>query len=527
MIDIYPDFYNDVFGPVMQPFSSFHTAGPCRMGYLTYCLLGESPISIEIQIAPEGTFAATFGLHNEDLALLSGSTGHLPNDAVMFSIREYCREHGIQYNFVFEAIEETNHHTAAKITMTAKSGKTVSAITKSVGGGLVETFSVNGYPLESSGNTYVLLVFDTAQCLDFQSLKEQVANAVDILDEGFSEQEGKGRMFWFQSPDDPTGLLADFTDAAVLRPVTAVINNRGRRPQLFKSMVEWRSLAKEQGKSMAEIAIEYEMASSGWSREQVIAYMRDELAVKMRRATGALYEENLPLPPATPFSEKQYENWEAFTKKGTVFSGDTISKALYYANSSSLGIPGVEFVPGPMGTGGGLIYSVLRAAQENFGYLEEDLLRGLFIAAGVGAIGFTRSQPGGANVGCMGEMGLCGAMAAAALTEMAGGTPEQVEASASMFLMISMGWPCDPVPGAKSMPCGDRLYTVIAMSLVYSDIARSGKDPVFPFHEVLDAADAVGRQISFGSGQTDGHRSCPSAKSCMNAFSAWHRSKSK
>ena len=33
-IDLYPEFYNDVFGPVMQPGSSSHTAGPCRLGYL-------------------------------------------------------------------------------------------------------------------------------------------------------------------------------------------------------------------------------------------------------------------------------------------------------------------------------------------------------------------------------------------------------------------------------------------------------------------------------------------------------------
>ena len=33
-LDLYPEFYNDVFGPVMQPGSSSHTAGPCRLGYL-------------------------------------------------------------------------------------------------------------------------------------------------------------------------------------------------------------------------------------------------------------------------------------------------------------------------------------------------------------------------------------------------------------------------------------------------------------------------------------------------------------
>jgi len=48
-IDSYPEFFNDVFGPVMQPGSSSHTAGPCRLGYLVGGrLLGRSnqPTSI-------------------------------------------------------------------------------------------------------------------------------------------------------------------------------------------------------------------------------------------------------------------------------------------------------------------------------------------------------------------------------------------------------------------------------------------------------------------------------------------------
>ena len=84
----YPDFYNDVFGPVMQPFSSAHTAGPCRMGYLAYTVLGEAVKKIRIQIDPDSTFVSTFGLQNEDLALLSGCTGHLPDDAILFSMKE-------------------------------------------------------------------------------------------------------------------------------------------------------------------------------------------------------------------------------------------------------------------------------------------------------------------------------------------------------------------------------------------------------------------------------------------------------
>lgn len=527
MIPMYPDFYNEVFGPVMQPFSSFHTAGPCRMGFLTYCLLEEEPASVVIQLAPGGTFEATFGLHNEDMALLSGATGHLPDDKILFSMREYCKENDIHYSFLFENIEETDHHTAAKITLTGRSGKKVCAVSASIGGGVVETLFLNGYSFKSDGTTYVLLVFDESDEWNYDQLRDKISSEIDILEGGKSVKTGKGTMYWFKSGNDPIKARCSLKsmETAVLKPITAVTDNRSRRPQLFDTMVKWRELAAQQNKTLAEISIEYEMASSGWSRKEVVSYMEDVLAVKMQRAVTALYTEEIPSPPPSPFSEKQYEKWDDFVKKGPVFSGEIIGRALHYANAASVGLPGVEFVPGPMGTGGGLIFSTLLAAKEAFGYTKEDLVRALFIAAGVGAVAFTHTVPGGANVGCMGEMGICGAMASAALTEMAGGTPEQVEAAASMFLMTSMGWPCDPVPGAKSMPCGNRAYTVVAMSLVYSDIARSGKDYVFPFHEVLKAADEVGRLVNSGSSGCEGHRSCPSAKNCMSAFNQWHSAK--
>jgi len=46
----YPEFFNDVFGPVMQPGSSSHTAGPCRLGYLAGHLLGEPLAKVRMEL---------------------------------------------------------------------------------------------------------------------------------------------------------------------------------------------------------------------------------------------------------------------------------------------------------------------------------------------------------------------------------------------------------------------------------------------------------------------------------------------
>ena len=187
-------------------------------------------------------------------------------------------------------------------------------------------------------------------------------------------------------------------------------------------------------------------------------------------------------------------------------------------------VEGVLNVPGPMGTGGGFIFGVLSSVQETLDLPEEVLLDGLFVAAGVGAICYTRSAPTGEVTGCTGECGCCSAMAAAAVAQMLGGTPEQVEAAASMALQASVGWPCDPIPGGKDMPCMARVLYVATMSIVYAQWALAGQDPVLPFHEVLDVADTIGRGLSGDLLCTarGGHCAAPTAKKLACSFREWH-----
>ena len=125
----------------------------------------------------------------------------------------------------------------------------------------------------------------------------------------------------------------------------------------------------------------------------------------------------------------------------------------------------------------------------------------------------------------MGEIGMCGAMAAAAVAEMSGSTPKQVENAAAMSMMIAVGWPCDPTSGAKGNPCGTRALQAVTMALTFAEVARSGRDAVFPFHEVLQVADTVGRTLPSTCRGSDkgGHCACPTGKSCIAAFQNWHK----
>jgi L-serine dehydratase len=62
----------------------------------------------------------------------------------------------------------------------------------------------------------------------------------------------------------------------------------------------------------------------------------------------------------------------------------------------------------------------------------------------------------GAEVGCQGEIGAACAMAAAAATQLLGGSIRQIEYAAEMGLEHHLGLTCDPVNGLVQIPCIER-----------------------------------------------------------------------
>lgn len=548
MTELYPEFYNDVFGPIMQPGSSSHMAAPCRAGYLCNSILGEDVAEILVELDNDGSFKGTFGTMNEDLGMLNGAMGHMPDYEGFFGVKADLKEHGIPYQFDFCTMKESPHINSLKFTITGVSGKKASLVANSIGGGMVETVWVNGYAFEGKGDTYVLCVYDEERKFDHECLYTKISACQPVLEHGVGEGQNKmlpqkdgtvleygiGVMHWFKIDSEPLENTKQILEEtvhtemqeskswALMKPVLPVPTTSAKKPQLYQDMVEWRRLAAEQGKTLPEVAIDYEIAASGWSREQVVSFMRDTIMPAMYRRTHAVYEEDVT-PIMTPFRELHYQKWHAAMPTLPLNMG-VISKSIQYVMAGQPPIEGVLNVPGPMGTGGGFLFGVLSAVQEDLGLSKEVLLDGLFVAAGVGAICYTRSAPTGEVTGCTGECGCCSAMAAAAVAQMLGGTPEQVEAAASMALQASVGWPCDPIPGGKDMPCMARVLYVATMSIVYAQWALAGQDPVLPFHEVLDVADTIGRGLSGDLLCTarGGHCAAPTAKKLACSFRDWH-----
>lgn len=118
---------------------------------------------------------------------------------------------------------------------------------------------------------------------------------------------------------------------------------------------------------------------------------------------------------------------------------------------------GGRIVTAPTNGAAGIVPAVLHYyARFVPGCDDGGIVRFLLTAAAVGVLFKQNASISGAEVGCQGEVGSACSMAAAGLTEVLGGTPEQVENAAEIGIEHNLGLTCDPVGGLVQVPCIER-----------------------------------------------------------------------
>jgi len=126
---------------------------------------------------------------------------------------------------------------------------------------------------------------------------------------------------------------------------------------------------------------------------------------------------------------------------------------------------------------------------------EEEMVKVLYVAAGIGAVISFRAGISGAAGGCQAEIGTASAMAAGALTALRGGTPEQIGHAAAMALKNLLGLICDPVAGLVEVPCVKRNVVGAVNAVSCADMALAGITSRVPVDQVIDCMGEVGRRM--------------------------------
>lgn len=154
--------------------------------------------------------------------------------------------------------------------------------------------------------------------------------------------------------------------------------------------------------------------------------------------------------------------------KSAGYTGSLKSRGTVYAYAlavSEENASGGKIVTAPTCGSCGVLPAVLYHLHLTKGFSEQRVLRALATAGIFGNVVKTNASVSGAEVGCQGEVGVACAMAAAAASQLFGGSPAQIEYSAEMGLEHHLGLTCDPVCGLVQIPCIERNAYAAARAL--------------------------------------------------------------
>ena len=144
----------------------------------------------------------------------------------------------------------------------------------------------------------------------------------------------------------------------------------------------------------------------------------------------------------------------------------------------------------------GVLPGALYHLKKVYGFSDQRIIRALATAGIVGNVVKHNASISGAEVGCQGEVGVACAMAAAAITQLMGGSPSQIEYAAEMGLEHHLGLTCDPVCGMVQIPCIERNAYAAARAMdasIYS-LYTDGRHRV-SFDQVVKVMKETGKDL--------------------------------
>lgn len=131
-----------------------------------------------------------------------------------------------------------------------------------------------------------------------------------------------------------------------------------------------------------------------------------------------------------------------------------------------------------------MYYMVIENHQAN----EDQVKQFLMVAGEIGSIFKKGATISAAMGGCQAEIGVSSAMAAGALCEVMGGTPEQVLMAAEIAMEHHLGLTCDPIGGLVQIPCIERntMGAIKAINAAELALETDPKNAKVPLDKVVN-----------------------------------------
>ena len=259
----------------------------------------------------------------------------------------------------------------------------------------------------------------------------------------------------------------------------------------FNSIAELVELAQKANCPISQIVIQWEMENNFVAEEKQRAMMLKNWQVMEESLKRGLtnYEKSV-----SGLTGGDAVKLYAYRRHG--YTGEAVLSAA----ASAVGVSEVNAVMGrivacPTAGSCGIVPAAIYAAAEKNGNNIDEIVDALFTASGIGMVVEANASIAGAYGGCQAECGTAAGMAAGALVQLAGGTPEIVGNAVALAIKNLLGLACDPVAGLVDVPCVKRNGFIAVHAMVAADMAMAGVKSVIPVDDVIDAMNRIGRSM--------------------------------
>jgi len=388
--------------------SSSHTVGPMRAARLFGLRLKHEGLLVQtarVQVLLYGSLGATGKGHGSDKAVLLGLAGHEPDtvdveaipqllDTIRAGALRLIGEHDIGFDEAKDLVFKRRE----------------------------------SLPFHANG----------MRCLAFDAAGAEIANRVYysvgggfVVSEEVAADGSKQKVI----APDATVLPYPFKTGDELLALTKA-HGIGIAELMRRNERHWRSDEETRAGLLKIWQVMQDCVSRGLRTEGILPG-----GFKVKRRAARLYRDLTANPEAALRDPLQVMDWVN----------------LYALAVNEENAAGGRVVTAPTNGAAGIVPAVLHYySRFVHGASEEGVIDFLLTAAAIGILYKENASISGAEVGCQGEVGVACSMAAAALCQVMGGTPEQVENAAEIGMEHHLGLTCDPVGGLVQIPCIER-----------------------------------------------------------------------
>ncbi|MDR7184688.1 L-serine dehydratase [Microbacterium trichothecenolyticum] len=249
---------------------------------------------------------------------------------------------------------------------------------------------------------------------------------------------------------------------------TAALPEAAADAPQFRTMRELLDLTR--GRTIADIAWQTETAVHGAAEA---ARGLNAIWAAMRACIERGLHSDGVLPGGLRVPRRAAAAWRQLGERGgSTDAAEAVSVYALAVNEENAA--GGRVVTAPTNGAAGVLPAVLYQAAVPTGFDPELIRTFLLTATAIGSLIKANASISGAEAGCQAEVGSACAMAAAGLTAIRGGTPEQIENAAEIAIEHHLGLTCDPVSGLVQIPCIERNAVAASTAMTASRLALLG-----------------------------------------------------